>query len=39
MKRSNGINFLKFSVENVLKLYGKRFLKVCGNHDLGHGSV
>jgi len=25
MKRSNGIELLKFSIEKVLKKYGKRF--------------
>jgi len=30
MKRSNGIELLKFSIEKVLKKYGKLFLKMCG---------
>jgi len=31
MKRSNGIELLKFSIEKVLKKYGKWFLKMRGN--------
>ena len=31
MKRSNGIELTKFSIEKVLKKYGKWFLKMCGN--------
>jgi len=31
MKRNNGIELLKFSIEKVLKKYGKCFSKICGN--------
>jgi len=31
MKRSNGIEFSKFSIEKALKKYGKCYLKMCGN--------
>jgi len=31
MKGSNGIDFLKFGIEKVLKKYGKIFLEMCGN--------
>jgi len=32
-KISNGVNVFSFSIENVLKKYGKCFLKMCGNPD------
>jgi len=35
MKKSNGIAFFKFSIEKVLKKYGKWFLKMCGNPACG----
>jgi len=38
MKRSNVNELLKFSIEKVLKKYGKWFLKTCGNPDLCHWS-
>jgi len=31
INRSNGIEFFKFSIEKVLKEYGKWSLKTCGN--------
>ena len=31
MKRSNGIELLNFSIEKVLKKYGKWFFKMRGN--------
>jgi len=31
MKRSDGIELLKFSIETVLKKYGKWYLKMRGN--------
>jgi len=31
MKRSNGIELFRFSIEKVLKKYGKWYLKMCGN--------
>jgi len=31
IKGSDGIEFFKFSIEKVLKKYGKWFLKMCGN--------
>jgi len=31
MKRSNGIELFKLSIEKVLKKYGKWFLKMCGS--------
>ena len=31
MKRTNGIELFKFSIEKVLKKYGKCFLEMCGN--------
>ena len=34
MKRSNGIELLKFSIEKVLNKYGKWFLKMRGNPDI-----
>jgi len=30
----NGIEFLKFSIEKVLKKYGKWFFLMCGNPEL-----
>jgi len=34
IKRSNGIELLKFSIEKVLNKYGKWFLKMRGNPDI-----
>jgi len=31
MKVNDGIEVFQFSIERVLKKYGKCFLKICGN--------
>jgi len=35
MKKSNGVELLKFSMEKVLKKYGKWYIKMRGNPGLG----